>query len=149
MKRKKQISEFLLATVLVMVAVSGCGDSKSSGGISGPEPVLHTDLSAAESNGLLSSSPQIMVIDVASFADYWPVHIFGAYNYSFENGEFQRIIPALDKEITYLIYARNTANSLAAVEELTSAGFANVYRMVDNFSVWINAGFPVTVPLPP
>jgi rhodanese-related sulfurtransferase len=149
MNTKQATSSLLAATVICMAILAGCGGSGGSS-VTGPSPTTsYVDLTAAEANAFLDSTDNVTIIDVAPFAEYWPAHLYGAFNYSVQNGEFDRIVPALDRDGVYLVYARDGVSSASAASELASAGFGNVYRMAENFSIWINAGYPISIPLPP
>ncbi len=108
MIRPHRISQLLLGIAAVTLITVGCGDKKSD--VTSPTPVDQVDLSAIQANTLIETSPQLVIIDVASFAEYWDVHISGAINYSIGNGEFQRMIPTLDNQVTYLVYGHDSLN---------------------------------------
>lgn len=101
----------------------------------------YIDLSPMEAKELIDNTKDIIIIDVSPY--YAQGHIPGAINYYLGDGSLDEAIPTLDQSKIYLVYCHVDSVSIAGANKLIEAGFENVYRLVGNYSAWVNAGYPV------
>jgi rhodanese-related sulfurtransferase len=125
-----------LVSGLLLAGVAGCTAGGTSGTVAG-----YTDVTAAEAHELITSNPDIIIIDVSPY--YMEGHLPGAVSYPLANGGLAEAIPGLDKSKTYLVYCHSLAASTAAAKKLVDAGFKHVYRLQGNYAGWVAEGYPV------
>ena len=101
----------------------------------------YVDVSVEDAKQLIDNNPDIIIIDVSP--KYDEGHLPGAINYYVGDGSLDEAISTLDKSKTYLVYCHVDSASIAGAEKLIEAGFEKVYRLVGNYSAWVDAGYPV------
>jgi rhodanese-related sulfurtransferase len=108
------------------------------------EPPLegYIDITAQGAKQMIYTNPDLIVIDVSPVYD--DAHIPGAVNYYVGDGSLDDAIPTLDMNKDYLVYCHTDTASILGAEKLVDAGFDPVYRLIDNYDAWVDAGFPVT-----
>jgi rhodanese-related sulfurtransferase len=141
----KAIVHLLAASIALLPAgfLAGCSQEKS---VAGPEP-SYIEVSVAEAETLILSTPDLIVLDASPY--YAEAHIPGATPYPVRNGSLSEGLHLLDPDATYLVYAHLGDTSVQAAEAMIAAGFAHVYRLEGDFTAWIRAGLPISVPTPP
>ena len=70
--------------------------------------------------------PASKVIDVRTAEEFTEGHVKGARNLSLLNGDFEKELANLDKDVAYSVYCRSGNRSGQAVELMRNAGFTNV-----------------------
>lgn len=103
----------------------------------------YMDISPMELNQMMSSNPELIVIDVSPI--YAQGHIPGSVSYPLSGGVLDNAIMYLDKEADYVIYCHTDQASITGAQALIDAEFENVYRLEGNYSAWENAGYDVEV----
>jgi len=108
-----------------------------------PSVMAHTDISVDDANDLISSTDDLVIIDVRNDYEYCSVsgHIPGAYNYpvyttlqtSYEDFSVDEII---------LVVCQSGSRSNVAATFLDSKGFNYVYDMLGGTGGWIALGYP-------
>lgn len=101
----------------------------------------YIEVSVEDAKELIDSMPEIIILDVSGAYDKG--HIPGSINYYIGDGSLEAAIPTFDPEATYLVYCHFESASIAGAEMLAEAGFENVYRIVDGYPAWVEAGYPV------
>jgi len=101
----------------------------------------YTDVSAVEAKALIDKTPDIIIIDISPV--YAKGHLPGAVNYPIGDGSLDRAITTLDKNRTYLVYCHADSVAIRGAQKLVDAGFTKVYRLVGNYTAWVDAGYPV------
>jgi rhodanese-related sulfurtransferase len=86
------------------------------------------------------ASPQL--IDVRTRQEFESGHIAGALNWDFENGDFKRNLPSLDKNRQVLVYCAVGGRSAKAANMLQEAGFMQVLDLKGGIKAWKAAGLP-------
>jgi adenylyltransferase/sulfurtransferase len=103
--------------------------------------ITYIDVSPAEAKTLIDENPDLVIIDVSPHYDQG--HLPGAIHYYLGDGSLDNAVPTLDKNKTYLVYCHIDSVARQGAQRLIDAGFQNVYRLVGNYSAWVDAGYPV------
>ncbi len=103
----------------------------------------YIDVSAMDAMELISSTPELIIIDVSP--SYEKGHIPGAVNYYVGDGSLDTAIPSLDSNAIYLVYCHVDSASISGAKKLVDAGFENVYRLEGNYAAWVDAGYDVEI----
>lgn len=105
------------------------------------EEVGYTDISPAEAKDMIDNNANLVVIDVSP--NYAQGHLPGALEYPLGDGSLDMALPALDKNMDYLVYCHTDSASMSGAEKLVEAGFDPVYRLEGNYAAWVDAGYPI------
>ena len=94
------------------------------------------NLTYSQSNELITSSPNLKILDVRSSSEYRDGHIPGAVNISYEDLEFEidDLVPEKDNPI--LIYCRTGRRSHLAIETLKELDYEKIYHIYEGLSDW-------------
>ncbi len=102
-----------------------------------------TNVSAIETESLLQSHPEIVVIDVRTQEEFAEGHIAGAKNVNFNAANFNdRMKEFSGKPI--LLHCAAGGRSSRALESLGAIPFEKVYHLNKGFNDWMAAGKPVS-----
>lgn len=101
----------------------------------------YVDVTPQEAKKLIGENPDLIIIDVSP--NYAKGHLPGAVNYYVGDGSLDKAIPTLDPNGKYLVYCHVDSAAIAGAQALVDAGFKNVYRLVGNYSAWVDAGYPI------
>jgi rhodanese-related sulfurtransferase len=105
---------FAVATMTaLLVGVSACSSSDTQSSVD--STVVDVQL-----------VPASKVIDVRTAEEFTEGHVKGARNLSLLNGDFEKELANLDKDVAYSVYCRSGNRSGQAVELMRNAGFTNV-----------------------
>jgi phage shock protein E len=110
MKIRRVVMAFAVVSAL---GLSACGTSD-------------TGSSPKSSIAQLTLVPAGNVIDVRTASEFAEGHVQGARNLDIQNGDFEKALETLDKDLAYNVYCRSGRRSAAAVEMMRNAGFTNV-----------------------
>lgn len=99
-------------------------------------------ISAQEAYQLIGQSPQLVVLDVRSPAEYAEGHLEQAQNIDFNGPDFEQQIKTLDPNGNYLVYCARGTRSAKSIEQMKKAGFQHVYDMEGGMSAWEAANLP-------
>lgn len=127
--------------VAAITGVSACSASPQSTSTSSPATGQH--MTASDFSTALKA-PGTIVLDVRTPAEYAGGHLPAATNIDIEGADFANQIAALDKNATYAVYCRSGNRSATALEQMTAAGFSNVYDLAGGIGAWQQMGGPVT-----
>lgn len=137
------IAVIALAIIAVIVYYAMNNTMKSSQTVpTNEESVIvssYMDLSSADAKALIDSTPGLVIIDVSP--NYAQGHLPGAINYYVGDGSLDAAIPTLDKNAKYLVYCHVDSAARLGAQKLVDAGFTMVYRLKDNYSGWVAAGY--------
>lgn len=103
--------------------------------------VGYIDITPAGAKSLIDTNDDIIIIDVSP--KYDEGHIPGAINYYVGDGSLDAVIDNLDKSKTYLVYCHVDSASILGATKLIEAEFDNVYRLIGNYSAWVDAGYDI------
>lgn len=96
----------------------------------------YENVSAKDFKQLLSETPNALVLDVRTPAEYQQGSIKGAINIDLMNAEFATKIASLDKSKTYFVYCRSGNRSGQACSYMADRGFANLYNLSGGMMNW-------------
>lgn len=109
--------------------------------VSGPAMPAYQSLTPAEAYQLMTDNRGLVVIDVSPlWADG---HLPGAVNYPIGDGSLDEAIPMLDTQADYLVYCHSDSATILGAQKLIDAGFKNVYRLIGNYTGWVEAGYEI------
>ncbi|MBK8613510.1 MAG: rhodanese-like domain-containing protein [Flavobacteriales bacterium] len=89
------------------------------------------------------ATPNVLLIDVRTPAEYAEGHIDGALNLDWTGGVLDQRMATLDKGKPVLLYCASGRRSAAAREAMSAAGFSDVKDLSGGITSWRNAGLPV------
>ncbi len=99
----------------------------------------YIEIDALAAQALMESTPNLVIIDVSP--SYAAGHLPGAI--SIPLSELQGRLGELDPANSHLVYCHGDGPAIAGAELLVANGFSPVYRLLGNYSGWVNAGLPV------
>jgi len=105
------------------------------------EQKSYMDIEPKEAYELIQNTPNLVIIDVSP--KYKEGHIPGAINFYLGDGSLAKAVPTFDKNLMYLVYCHVDSVSIAGAQTLVDAGISDVYRLKENYSAWVEAGYPV------
>ncbi len=90
------------------------------------------------------STPNMVLLDVRTPAEFAAGHIAGAINIDVEASDFGDRISKLDESAHYAVYCRSGSRSAIAVQKMSSDGFKHVEDLSGGLLAWAAAGEPIT-----
>lgn len=137
-----------LAALIILLSpaalFAGCSPE---GTVAPPPAATFVDVTVAEAETLILTNPELVVLDASPY--YIEAHIPGAVPYPIVDGSLSAGLGQLDSGVPYLVYAHLGDTSMRAAEAMIASGFRHVYRLEGDFTAWISAGLPISVPTPP
>jgi rhodanese-related sulfurtransferase len=97
----------------------------------------YTSLSGNSYKELYKNTPQAVLLDVRTAAEYKRGSIKGAKNINLHDPAFQQKIEQLDKTKTYFIFCAAGARSGSACNRMVAAGY-QVYNLSGGINSWPN-----------
>ena len=140
--------------VLVMLALSACSpaaqamqEEPSMPSASGEVVDLEAEMPESgfieieplEAQKLIEEMPDLVIIDVSPA--YNQGHLPGAI--SIPLADLPLRLGELDSTKPHLVYCHGDAPAIRGAEILVENGFSPVYRLLGNYSGWVEAGVPV------
>ena len=115
-----------------------------------PPPLgLAPTISVADAKAMfdqMAGDPNLVFLDVRLPAEYNAEHVQGAANLCILcASNFKKDLEALDKTLTYIVYADDTATddrSTRATDAMVEINFQDVHNMAEGFAAWKTAGHP-------
>lgn len=106
--------------------------------LSNPCASAHTDVTAEQARDLISSTDDLVVVDVREPSEYCDDtgHIPGALNYPWNSGVLKARYEELPKDSPILVVCGSGGRSNSAAKFLNSKGFSLVYDMLGGMSAW-------------
>lgn len=77
----------------------------------------------------VADATQTVIIDVRTPEEFAGGHVQGAINHDLLGGDFQAVLPGLDKNLTYKLYCRSGNRSGQAMALMQQAGFGKVENL--------------------
>lgn len=101
------------------------------------------NVTPAEAEGLITSSREIVVVDVRTQEEFAEGHIAGARNVNFNSPSFLEQMKAFEgREV--LLHCASGGRSSRALAALSGKSFARLYHLKKGFNAWVEAGKPVS-----
>jgi rhodanese-related sulfurtransferase len=97
----------------------------------------YTSLNGASFRQQYENTPQAVLLDVRTPAEYKRGSIKGAKNINLHDAAFQQKIEQLDKSRTYFVFCAAGARSGAACNRMVSAGY-QVFNLSGGINSWPN-----------
>jgi len=130
------INHLMIFVLLIFLVAAGSVSAQSA----------YTDVTPDDALKMMLENPELVIIDVSPM--YTNGHLPNSVNHPVGDGSLDKGIPMLNKEATYLVYCHSDGPSISGAQKLVDAGFKNVYRLVGNYSAWVDAGYPVSQLMP-
>lgn len=118
---------FITLGIIVLIVAAFAFSTSSAGGL----------LSSSDFISKYKSTPDAVLVDVRTPAEFDASHIQGAINIDFENVNFQSEVKKLDVSKTYFVYCRSGNRSSQSVVIMKNNGIKNIYDLQGGIS---NAG---------
>lgn len=87
-----------------------------------------------------------LILDLRIDSEFEEGHIEGARSRNYYATKFRRLVSALDRDATILLYCRKGIQSRLALRDFDKWGFSTVYAIEGGFDAWVDAGLPVVRP---
>ena len=105
--------------------------------------VNHVDAIAASQ--LLSSKPDIVVLDVRTPEEYAAGHLPGTVvNVDYRDAGFKAAAAELDREKSYLVHCQGGGRSSESLTALQELGFKHLYHLDGGLTAWTESGETLT-----
>lgn len=85
---------------------------------------------------MLQKNPDAQLVDVRTPAEFQSGYIAGAINLNIYDDDFAQQIAKLDKNRPVMVYCAKGGRSASAAEQLTQAGFPEVYDLAGGMEAW-------------
>jgi len=122
---------------LVFIAIlTGCTNSQSQN--------ISTNIPATTFAEKISQLPSAPIVDVRTPEEFSKGHLLNARNIDWNGMHFQAEISKLDKSEPVFVYCQSGGRSAAAVNQMRSEGFREIYELQGGIMKWRAAGFPET-----
>jgi rhodanese-related sulfurtransferase len=139
----KSLRHLCILSVAATLSLAGCDDGQKD-----PETaadpvegfsVTHVDAIAASQ--LLSSNPDIVVLDVRTPAEHAEGHLPGkVVNVDFKSENFREEAAKLDRDTSYLLHCRSGSRSTASLAILEELGFKKIHHLDGGIMAWTESG---------
>lgn len=133
------VLSLLLAATLSLTACSDSVAPATSEATPAAASVTHVDAIAASQ--LLSSNPDIVVLDVRTPAEHAEGHLPGTVvNVDFKADNFREEAAKLDRDTAYLVHCRSGGRSTSSLEILEELGFKEIHHLDGGVLAWTESG---------
>lgn len=119
---------FSLALALSLLA---CNAQQESGTKTG-----FTDINKTEAQALITSNPELQIIDVRTDGEVAAGMIDGAVQIDISQADFKQRIEQLDKTKPVLVYCKSGGRSKNAQSIMQQAGFQEVHNLLGGYTAW-------------
>ncbi len=85
---------------------------------------------------VLRETPDAVIIDVRTPAEFAAGHIEGAINIDYLSPDFWDQMERLDPERTYFVYCRTSRRSVRTCTLMRNGGFQRVYHLDGGWNLW-------------
>ena len=96
----------------------------------------YEDVNALTFNTLITETPNAVIIDVRTPAEFKQNAIKGAINIDAMSSNFAQKISELDTSKTYFVYCRSGNRSGSACKLMGNAGFESLYNLSGGLMRW-------------
>lgn len=127
---------------LAIFASIGCDSGNSKAGETNDDATTTvTNIDAITASQLLSSKPEMVVLDVRTPQEFATGHIPAkVVNIDFKDAEFKTKVAELDRETPYLVHCQGGGRSTSSLDALKELGFKHIYHLDGGLSAWQDAG---------
>jgi rhodanese-related sulfurtransferase len=94
------------------------------------------NLTPAEFKAALAETPDVVLIDVRTPAEFEAGHIPGAVNINYLAYDFWDTLERLDPQRTYFIYCRTSRRSVRTCTLMRNGGFKKIYHLDGGWNLW-------------
>ena len=130
-----------LSIVAILSLTAACSDTKDGGEAAPPAAATVTHVDAIAASQLLSSNPDIVVLDVRTPAEHAEGHLPGkVVNVDFKAENFKEEAAKLDRDTPYLVHCRSGGRSGASLEVLEELGFTKIHHLDGGVMAWTESG---------
>lgn len=119
--RLARLGAALLVTLGLGFALAGCA----------PQP------------GSIEITPETVVLDVRTAAEFAEGHLDGAVNIDVQGGEFDTEVAELDRDVTYVVYCRTGNRAGTAISRMTGLGFESLVNAGSLSGASTATGLPI------
>ncbi|MDF2906392.1 MAG: Phage shock protein precursor [Herbinix sp.] len=120
---RKYIVTFILLTLATFL-LTGCTNRDSNGR---SEEFIFQKISPEEANEMITSSSELIILDVRTQEEYDEGHISGAILIPNDEIELKAEEILTDKNATILVYCRSGRRSALASQTLSELGYLSIY----------------------
>ena len=96
----------------------------------------YEDVNALTYNTLIGETPNAVIIDVRTPAEFKQNALKGAINIDAMSSNFTQKVADLDKSKTYFVYCRSGNRSGSACKLMGNAGFESLYNLSGGLMRW-------------
>ncbi|MEO0974740.1 MAG: rhodanese-like domain-containing protein [Pseudomonadota bacterium] len=135
---RKSLPKGSIALLSLALALGACVDGGAGDAASIPQ-VAASDVTL--------STPDVVVLDVRTGAEYAEGHVPGAINIDVQAKEFDNLVGELDRSKTYVVHCgANVENgrSAKALATMADLGFDHLRSLQGGFVAWAESGSPVS-----
>jgi len=104
---------------------------------------VYTLLAAADFAEKIIELPAAPIIDVRTDSEFAKAHLENAVNLDINSDQFQDQISKLDQSKPVFVYCLSGGRSAAAVNQMRSMGFKEVYELEGGLMKWRAANLPI------
>jgi phage shock protein E len=140
--RRISAAALVISAMAAITGMSACSSSAPASSSASSASGVHmnaNDFSAA------MKKPGTIVLDVRTPAEFASGHLPRAKNIDIEAADFATRIAALDKGSAYAVYCRSGNRSGVAMEQMSAAGFTQVYDLTGGIGAWQGMGGPMVM----
>ncbi|MBX2886473.1 MAG: rhodanese-like domain-containing protein [Granulosicoccus sp.] len=98
------------------------------------------NVSAEEASQILTSFPEVRVLDVRTGFEYRRGHIKNAVNLNYYSLFFRTNLDELDKDTIWLVHCKVGVRSSKTLPMMKKLGFKNIIHMTHGIDEWRKAG---------
>lgn len=132
--------DFLLAAILSVFALTGCGQ----GSVQNQTQGVNYQLNAQEFYQKMQALKESPILDVRTAGEFAGGSIPGAVNKDWNGPDFKATVAKMDKNTPVLVYCLSGGRSSSAASYMRSQGFKEVYELNGGMLGWRSAGLPQT-----
>jgi thioredoxin len=125
-----------LTSYVFIIMLAGCSTNRSKN--------LSINISATAFAEKISQLPSAPIVDVRTPEEFSKGHLHKARNIDWNGSDFLSEISKLDKSKPVFVYCLSGGRSAAAVNQMRSEGFQEIYELQGGIMKWRAAGFPET-----
>jgi phage shock protein E len=132
----------ILTAAFLAMAIVPIAQAEEKIGTVAENGVRHVD--AMQAKTVISTTPDIVILDVRTPKEFKAGHIKGAINIDYYADDFKEQIALLDEAANYLLHCRTGRRSGKSVPIMIEAGIQNISHLDGGIESWKAAGLPVT-----
>ena len=98
------------------------------------------DVSALEASLILSTNPEVRVLDVRTEFEYSGGHLANAVNVNYYSLSFRSSLDELDKDVIWLVHCKSGVRSSKTLPIMKELGFKTIIHMTNGINEWRKSG---------